>query len=313
MTTTTRCHSALLGLVVGDCIGTSVEFRTRGSFTPLTDMIGGGPFGLAPGQFTDDSSMALCLGESLLACNGFDARDQATRYLRWWREGHWSSTGECFDIGNAVREALTGFERGIVPTPGALWGPTRENTAGNGSLMRLAPVPIYWHRDARTAIAMAGESSRVTHGNLMAIDACRYYAALIVGAINGASKDELLSPRYSPVAGLWDDAPLDARVDAIAAGSFLQKSRDDIASSGFVLHSLEAALWCFANTTSFRDAVLTAANLGDDADTTAAITGQMAGAYYGEVPTEWTTRLVRLPEINAMASALTAGTATARG
>lgn len=303
-----RAVGALLGLAVGDALGTTLEFKPPGSFTPLTDTIGGGPFTLHPGQWTDDTSMALCLGESLLTCNGFDAHDQMSRYLRWFREGHWSSTGTCFDIGNTVREALSAFERGSAPP----WGPTRENSAGNGSLMRLAPVPICWHRDPSTALARAADRSRTTHGAPVAIDACRFASGLIVGAINGATKQQLLAPRYAPVPDAWIAEPLHPLVDAVAGGSYARKTPPDIRGSGYVVHSLEAALWAFTTTTDFRTGALAAVNLGDDADTTGAIYGQLAGAYYGveAIPQAWRERVTRADEIVEMAEQLANSSST---
>jgi ADP-ribosylglycohydrolase len=135
-----RYRGCLLGLAVGDALGTTLEFKPPGTFEPITDMMGGGPFGLLPGQWTDDTSMALCLAESLIACRGFDPVDQLTRYCRWYREGHLSSTGRCFDIGNTVRAAVERFGRTGEPYP----GPTDPRSAGNGSLMRLAPVPLFF-------------------------------------------------------------------------------------------------------------------------------------------------------------------------
>ena len=133
-----RFAGCLLGLAVGDAIGTTVEFKPRGTFPPVTDMVGGGPFGLPAGAWTDDTSMALCLGESLLKCNGFDATDQMQRYVRWWRDGYLSSTDICFDIGATVREALAAFRA----TGNPYSGPTRERSASNGSIMPLAPVVL---------------------------------------------------------------------------------------------------------------------------------------------------------------------------
>ena len=158
----TRCRGSLLGLAVGDALGTTLEFKSPGTFRPLRDMIGGGPFGLKPGQWTDDTSMALCLGESLLACGGFDARDQMERYCRWWREGHLSATGTCFDIGITVRGALGRFQRDRDPFAGS----TDPQTAGNGSLMRLAPVPLFFaqSRDARSRGAGGGEFTHDARG-----------------------------------------------------------------------------------------------------------------------------------------------------
>ena len=153
-----RYRGALLGLAAGDALGTTVEFSRPGTFTPITDIVGGGPFKLEPGQWTDDTSMALCLAESLLERNGFDPVDQLQRYVRWFRQGHHSSTGTCFDIGNTVRDALSRFERTGEP-----WcGSTDSHTAGNGSLKRLAPISLFLMRDPETAIARAADSSRTT-------------------------------------------------------------------------------------------------------------------------------------------------------
>ena len=134
-----RYRGCLLGLAVGDALGTTLEFCRPGSFTPITDMVGGGPFRLKPGQWTDDTSMALCLASSLTERGGFDARDQMERYVRWWREGYWSSTGRCFDIGNTTSAALSRFQKTGDPFAGS----TDPHAAGNGSLMRLAPVPLF--------------------------------------------------------------------------------------------------------------------------------------------------------------------------
>ncbi|MEQ1691773.1 MAG: ADP-ribosylglycohydrolase family protein [Gemmatimonas sp.] len=302
-----RAIGALLGLAVGDALGTTLEFTSPANLTPLTDMIGGGPFSLEPGQWTDDTSMALCLGESLLERRTFDANDQMSRYLRWFRHGHWSSTGRCFDIGNIVRHSLEAFERGDAPP----WGPTHEQSAGNGSLMRLAPVPIYWHREPALAISRAADSSRTTHGTATAVDACRFASGLIVGAMTGATKEELLAPRYTPVPGAWNDAPLHPLIDAVASGSYARKTPPEIRGDGYVVRSLEAALWAFATTTDFRTGALAAVNLGEDADTTGAVYGQLAGAYYGVegIPQEWRERVTRAGDIVEMAERLVSGAA----
>ncbi len=216
MDTIERYRGALLGLAAGDALGTTLEFHPPGSFPPLTDMVGGGPFGLRPGQWTDDTSMALCLATSLVERQGFDPGDQLTRYLRWYREGYLSSTGRCFDIGNTIRSALHRFERTGEP----YCGPSTTHSSGNGSIMRLAPVPLAYAARPEEAIERSGESSRTTHGSPVCVSACRYLGALLVGAVNGAGKDELLSDHYSPAPGCWARHPLAAEVDAIAAGSF---------------------------------------------------------------------------------------------
>jgi len=289
-----RFRGCLLGLACGDAVGTTLEFRPRGSFTPIVDMVGGGPFGLQPGQWTDDTSMALCLAESLLRHGAFNARDQMGRYLNWWRHGYLSSTGECFDIGNATREALEEYCRTQDPFAGS----TRSDRAGNGSLMRLAPVAMFFHGETDGLIHYAGESSRTTHGATEAVESCRLFAQMLSAALAGESRDEIL---FGARNGL--SAP---NVMAIARGEYAQKPQSMIVGSGYCIASLEAALWCFHGTDSFPAAVLAAANLGDDADTTAAITGQIAGAFYGVegIPAAWRSRLAMGEEIDAAARGL---------
>jgi ADP-ribosyl-[dinitrogen reductase] hydrolase len=298
-----RVRGALVGLAVGDAVGTAVEFTAPGSFPPVTDMTGGGPFELAPGQWTDDTSMALCLAESLIERGGMDPRDQMERYVRWWREGHLSSTGRCFDIGDTVRAALARFEQ----TGDPLAGPTDPYSAGNGSLMRLAPVAMRFRRDPARAIEACGESSRTTHGARAAVDACRYFGALLVGAMAGAPKDALVAPHYAPLPNYWDRHPLaDPEIAAVAGGSFRGRRPPAIRGSGHVVRSLEAALWAFHESATFRDGCLLAVNLGEDADTTAAVYGQLAGAHYGEdgIPAEWRGRLARWEVVDEYAEAL---------
>ena len=301
MTRDARMCGALIGLAVGDALGTTLEFRKPGSFTPITDMVGGGPFSLNPGEWTDDTSMALCLAESLLERQSFDARDQMERYVRWWREGHLSPTGRCFDIGNTVKAALARYEKDGNP----LAGSTDADTSGNGSLMRLAPVVMFYASEPRIAIELAGESSRTTHGSRIAIDACRYFAALLLGAFDGVDKETLLSPHYTPVAGLWNEQPLTREIANVANGSF-RRGPPEVRGSGYVAQTLEAALWAFDTTADFRSACLAAANLGEDADTTAAVCGQIAGAYYGVagIPQDWQERLAMKEMIHEYAKRL---------
>lgn len=297
-----RYRGCLLGLAAGDALGTTLEFRAPGTFRPITGILGGGPFGLAPGQWTDDTSMALCLAESLIECRGFDARDQLRRYVRWWREGHLSATGRCFDIGNATRAALARFEE--TDDPGS--GSTDPRSAGNGCIMRLAPVPMAFAADPERAVALAAMSSRTTHGALTCLDACRYLGGLLVGALRGTPKADLLAPRFSPVPGLWQRAPLCPEIDAVAGGSFKTREPPEIRGSGYVVAALEAALWAFERTDSFAAGALAVVNLGDDADTTGAIYGQLAGAWYGleGIPTDWRALVAESGLILGMADAL---------
>ncbi|HEY9737660.1 MAG TPA: ADP-ribosylglycohydrolase family protein [Trichocoleus sp.] len=297
-----RFRGCLLGLAAGDAVGTTAEFKPRGTFSPVTDMVGGGPFGLKPGQWTDDTSMALCLATSLIRAGGFDAADQMELYCRWYKDGYLSSTGRCFDIGNTTREALEQY----LASGNPFSGPTHPRSAGNGCLMRLAPVPMFYctqgelgiSRESRAA-HFSGESSRTTHGAAECIDASRLFGAMLFRALLGASKAEILFERDAAMV----ESP---SIKAIANGAYRDKSIDDIHGTGYVVASLEAALWCFWTTETFEAAILAAVNLGDDADTTAAICGQVAGAYYGEsaIPSPWLEQLTMRAEITELADQL---------
>lgn len=291
----TRIRGSLLGLACGDAVGTAVEFKSRGTFPPVTGMQGGGPFRLQPGEWTDDTSMALCLAASLVECGGFDARDQMERYCRWKEEGYFSSTGKCFDIGITVSGALARFRATGEPFAGS----TNPRSAGNGCLMRLAPVPIFYRQAIDRAEHFAAESSRTTHGAQECLDASRLFARMIVRALRGEAKESIITGDADMFRGV-------PSIEAIARGAYRQKSRDEIRGTGYVVASLEAALWCFATTDEFEQAILTATNLGDDADTTAAISGQLAGAFYGEggIPRAWLESLAMREEIAGLAEAL---------
>lgn len=289
-----RYRGCLLGLACGDAIGTTVEFKPRGSFAPLTDMIGGGPFQLQAGEWTDDTSMALCLAHSLVYCKGFNPVDQMNRYCNWQNLGYMSSTGDCFDIGNTVSAALARYLR----TGDAFAGSSDVYAAGNGALMRLAPVPMFFALDAQKVFKFSGESTRTTHAAQEAIECSRLFGLQLRVALNGGNKEEILAIEYPE--------PLSPKVQAIAAGNYREKNEGQIKGSGYAVESLEAALWCFHKTDSFKAAVLQAANLGDDADTTAAICGQIAGAFYGHsaIPEHWMAQIVMREEISTLADQL---------
>jgi len=290
-----RFRGCLLGLATGDALGTTVEFQHRGTFPALTDIVGGGVFGLAPGQWTDDTSMALCLAASLVETGSFDMADQMSRYLRWYDHGYMSSTDTCFDIGNTTRDSLERYRQSGKPASGS----SHPSTAGNGSLMRLAPVPMFYSPDRVRARLYAGKSSRTTHAAKLCVEACVLFADMLVQALAGKDKDEILFG--SSLAGIKSPEIL-----GIASGSYKDKTTEHIRSNGYVVDSLEAALWCFWKSSSFEQAVLTAANLGEDADTTSAICGQLAGAFYGErsIPRPWLEKLHMRKEITALADGL---------
>jgi ADP-ribosyl-[dinitrogen reductase] hydrolase len=297
-----RFRGSLFGLAVGDCMGVPAEFHAPGQFSPIREMTGGGYFHLQKGEWTDDTSMALCLAESLIMCSGFDAKDQIDRYVRWYKKGHNSSKGVCFDIGNTVRQALDTYLDTGEPYSGSL----DPHSAGNGSLMRLAPVPLIWSFDLKKAVWWAGESSKTTHQAIEAVEACRLYGGLLAAAVQGYTKDELLSHQLIEHIEGCDGNPFSKNMAEVAEGSYKRKAPPEIKGSGYVVRSIEAALWAFYQTEDFSDGLLLAVNLGDDADTTGAIYGQLAGAFYGvdAIPGHWREALVGKERIGMLADAL---------
>jgi ADP-ribosyl-[dinitrogen reductase] hydrolase len=257
-------------------------------------MMGGGPFQLGPGQWTDDTSMALCLATSLVERRGFDAADQMERYCAWHEHGYLSSTGQCFDIGSTTARALRRFRETGNPLAGSI----EPATAGNGCIMRLAPVPMFYFSDQGAAVRYAGESARTTHGAEECVDACRLLAGMICRALAGEPKDAVLIGDCTFVG-----AP---KVMAISQGQYRSLPEADIRGTGYVVDCLEAAAWCFAETSSYEDAVLRAVNLGEDSDTTAAVCGQLAGAFYGQngIPRRWRDQVAMSGDIIALAERL---------
>ncbi len=288
-----RARGALVGLAVGDAIGVPLEFTEKDSCGPVEGMIGGGPFRLNPGEWTDDTSMALALAGSLLEMDGLDERDLMDRFCDWRDHGEYSHNGHCFDVGNTVSAALARYRR----SGDAVAGSTDPLTAGNGSLMRLAPVSIRYALNPDACIEIARRQSATTHGALEAVEACAAYSLLISEGITGKSRDAILSPRtgWAP-----ESVARTMRMETIGW------TRESVRGSGYVIHSLEASLWAIGNANSYAEAVLLAANLGEDSDTTAAITGQLAGAIWGlsGIPAEWLAVLAWRDHMIALADKL---------
>ena len=279
---TDRCRGALLGLAIGDALGAAVEFRPPGTFPPVTGFRDGGPHRLEAGEWTDDTSMAIALADSI-AKVGWDLNDQAKRYVDWWRAGKYSVNGRCFDIGITTQRALSNF----ASNQDALTsGERSEQASGNGSIMRLAPVPIrfgsLYPNDLAELARLAEESSLPTHASSQCISACRYFATVLAALIEGVDRDTALSRDWEPLQKLNEIQPLNPLIQKVAKGSFRSKQPPEIQGSGWVVKSLEASLWAFHDAQDFEDAVFKAVNLGDDADTTGAVCGQLAGAYWGE-------------------------------
>lgn len=294
-----RYRGSMVGLATGDALGVALEFMPPGSFIDVIDIQGGGPFGLNEGEWTDDTSMALCMAASLIECGNFDAKDQMERYVNWRDNGYMSSRGEgsrCVDIGNTTTCSLDNFLESGDPYS----GPKDNSTSGNGPIMRLAPIPLFYGGSPIDAFAFAGQSSMTTHGSDACIDACRYMALIMNGAINGIVKEELLSLDFMKSIDLMPE------IREIANGSFKEKEPPEIKGTGYVVESLEAALWAFYTYDSFESGLIAAVNLGDDADTTGAVYGQIAGAYYGidSIPERWLEKIVDLDGIMYIAEGL---------
>ena len=293
-----RFEGCLLGLACGDAVGATNEFKKRGSFPILTDMVGGGPFDLKAGEWTDDTSMALCIADALLAADGFDAALTMELFCAWRYDGYLSSKGRCFDIGGVTAGALSRYTQTLNPYQGS----KSPQTAGNGCLMRLAPIPMFFYDDRDAMLNAASDQSQLTHGAMECVIASQAFADMIGMALHGFSKEDILVSK----GGFGWDVEAAPKVTMIAEGSYLSKDRRQIKGNGYVVDSLEAALWCFAVTSNFEDAILMAANLGDDADTTAAIFGKLAGAYYGvdAIPAGWLKKLKFGKEIRTVAGLL---------
>jgi ADP-ribosylglycohydrolase len=281
-----RARGAMLGLATGEAVGLTLQGLERGSYRELSDMVGGGRPGLKAGQWAGDTSMALALMESLTWRPGFDETDLMERFFEMLADGVYSCSGSCVGIENTTKEALARYRETGHPIAGGLF----PDNVDTGSLVRVAPVAIcYWNRPTLRR-DVAEVQTRTTHGSPLAIDACIAFADVLADAISGASRSKVLGCR---------PAPHPSSVWSIFEGAWKTKKRGEILTSNSILHALEAALWCIDRTERFEEAVLLAANLGGDAGTIAAATGQLAGAVYGAsgIPLEWKDRLAWYDEL----------------
>jgi ADP-ribosyl-[dinitrogen reductase] hydrolase len=275
----------LVGLAIGDTLGMPLEFQHRGTFAELDGLRAGGPFNLPLGYWTDDTSMALCLADSILECGGYDSYDVMARYARWFNDGYRSSTETCFDIGNQTRAAIFDFERNPVVAVDV----PRTSAAGNGSVMRLAPVVIAAlaaRRSPAETAHLGRLSARETHYSAVAESSTSDFAKMLYAAASATEKTQPLEAiTDGPLATLLRDAA--------------EKTPDQLKPTGYVVDTLEVATWAFLTTQNFRDGALRAVNLGGDSDTIGAVYGQLAGAFYGlsGIPGQWVTQLCQRDEI----------------
>ena len=276
---------SFVGLAIGDQLGSPIEGKKTDQFEPITDIVDGS-------FWTDDTSQALCLADSLVTVGKLDPIDQLQRYVRWLFGGYLSSQELAYGAGSTARQAITDFRDSGQPKP-------VTNATSNGALMRLTPIPLFYAKDLKLAIQMSGESATTTHGSPICVDACRLYSSLIVKAIGGANKTTILEYQ----ADLWQDRSLVPSVDQVARGSYRHKEPPEIKGTIHIVEVMEAALWAFDRSSSFSEGALLAVNLGHDTDTTGAIFGQLAGAHYGydKIPDHWKSQLVNRALIEYLA------------
>ena len=310
----------LLGLAVGDALGVPVEFKSRESLkkNPVSDMTGYGTYNQPPGTWSDDSSMAFCLAESL--CEGYNPKDIADRFVRWHDEAYWTPHGDVFDVGIATRRSIQRLKEGAEPR---LAGGNTEYDNGNGSLMRIMPLLVLTRRSSpEQALQMTEEVSSITHRHPRSVLAC-HYLLMLAYHLTTSDLREAFTQTQTQIYGLLQSHPgLNAEKHHFSRIIFdrekqpeefespyefiRQLTEGEIQSSGYVVHTLEAALWCLATTVNYRDAVLKAVNLGEDTDTTGAVTGALAGIVYGfeSIPSAWIDQLARKDDIVDLAARL---------
>jgi ADP-ribosylglycohydrolase len=282
-----RFQGALVGLAVGDALAASTQFRKPGTFAAVGDLLGGGPFDLPRGAWTDDTAMALLLAESLLERDGFDGHDQVQRFARWQREGYGSATGQCVGIAANVARSLATAQYKHQPFSGS-HDPTQLD---KDPLSRVAPVVMFYFADVGACVNRAVEAARITVQAPLVLDCVRLLAAMIHQALSGRDKAAILRPPQAS----WAGNHTRLEVMALYEGSYTRKTPPEITGGGHVVQALEAALWAFHQSDSFREGALLAANLGRDSDVVTATYGALAGAHHGvsAIPGIWRNSLIK--------------------
>ncbi|MCZ2082724.1 MAG: ADP-ribosylglycohydrolase family protein [Flavobacteriales bacterium] len=303
-----QIKSALFGVAIGDALGVPVEFKSREAILQnlVTDMIGYGTYNQPPGTFSDDSSMTFCLAEALT--NDFDLNQIARNFVKWYHENFWTARGEVFDIGIATREAINRIAHGEVPE---FAGNTDASSNGNGSLMRILPL-LFYIKDLPISerYEITKKVSSITHGHIRSVISCFYYLEFTREILLGKEKFEIYQKLQTEIPNFLNSLSIDqyeiSFFDRLLKDDISELGEYEISSSGYVLHSLEASIWCLLNTDNYKEATLKAVNLGEDTDTTAAITGGVAGLLYGfdTIPENWVEQLARKEDIDDLAGRL---------
>ena len=303
-----QIKSALFGVAVGDALGVPVEFKSRETISknPVTDMIGYGTFNLPAGTWSDDSSLTFCLAEALT--QNFDLNIIGQNFVKWTHENYWTPRGHVFDIGIATSQAISRLANGEKPE---LAGGFDETDNGNGSLMRILPLLFYLlDKPITERYDITKKVSSITHGHIRSVIACFYYLEFAKQIIDGKGKFEIyrnLQTEFTNYLISLSINPTEiAKFDRLLKGDIAELDEDEIQSSGYVLHTLEASIWCLLTTDNYKEAVLKAVNLGSDTDTTGAVTGGLAGLLYGfeNIPKKWIQKIARYDDINNLAERL---------
>ena len=300
--------AALFGVAVGDALGVPVEFKNRSKLkeNPIAGMIGGGAHNQLPGTWSDDSSLTFCLAEALT--KGFNLDIVATYFVNWYYFGYWSAREVVFDVGNSTQEAIIRLRNDTKPE---LAGNNTPNSNGNGSLMRILPLLFYtMDMPIDKRFELTNQVSSMTHRHIRSVIACFYYLEFARQILQQRDKSEIYADLQKEITDFLISKKVDNKqisyFDRLLSGNIVDLSEDDVFSDGYVLHTLEASVWCLMTTDNFKDAVLKAVNLGEDTDTTGAVTGGLAGLYYGfeSIPQEWIIQLARFEDIEDLAQQL---------
>jgi ADP-ribosyl-[dinitrogen reductase] hydrolase len=298
----------LLGVAVGDALGVPVEFKSREAIAenPVTEMTGFGTYNLAPGTFSDDSSLAFCLAEALT--QEFNLQKIADNFVAWLNNNYWTARGNVFDVGIATKQSIRSLEGGCKPE---LAGGMDVSDNGNGSLMRILPLLVYIKdKPVADRYQITKQVSAITHGHIRSLIACFYYLEFARQIINGTGKMQVYKNLQTEIPEYLNSLSINTNeiklFDRLLKENIYSLSEDAIFSSGYVLHTLEASIYCLLTTDNYKAAALKAVNLGADTDTTGAVTGGLAALLYGweTIPESWTEQIARKDNIIDLADRL---------
>jgi len=305
---THKIKAVLFGVAVGDAIGVPLEFKSRQSISnnPVTDMLGYGTYNLPPGTFSDDSSLTFCLAEALT--QKFDLNTIAQNFVKWRYENYWTPAGKVFDIGITTQQAINRIAEG---EQAHLAGSFDVSANGNGSLMRIAPLVFYlFNKPIDQRFEIIKKVSSITHRHIRSVIACFYYVEFALQLFAHKDKFEIYANLQTEITAYLTSLSIKpnelALFNRLLKQNIHESAEECIYSSGYVVHTLEASIWCLLTTNNYKEAVLQAVNLGEDTDTTGAVTGGLAGLLYGvnDIPTNWMKKIARKNDIENLAKRL---------